>query len=1079
VDDVLEYANLAGFPATGATGKIYVALDNNKIYRWSGTTYIEVSPTVGTIWGGITGTLSNQTDLQNVLNARVPYTGATGAVDLGAYDLTVNELTIGKGGSGLSNNTALGKRALFHITTGNYNTGVGHEALHNTSTGAYNTALGQSAMFTNTTGGQNTAIGINALLYNTSGASNVVVGLDAMHHNTTGSSNIALGYNAGSHITGGVTQNTTSGTSIYIGRDTRANANGGANEIVIGNATTGNGSNTVTIGNSAITANYFTGSINGGSFIKSGGTSSQFLKADGSVDSTTYQTALTNPITGTGTTNTIPKFTSASAIGNSNITDSGTLITLGSNTTISSGGLGIGTTSLGGGNGNLAVLKTITGSNNSFSILQNGIVQSDVTSAAVGIVNLSNTVAASFTLGSYYHISLAQGTFGSGSVVTNQFAYYADSTLIGGTNNFGFYGNIPSGTTRWNLYMNGTAKNYLNGSLLIGSTTDTGQKLQVTGSSLFTGSTTAASAIARGINLTPTLVASANSDVLVGLDIAPTFTNGAFTGVTNYGLRLTGRYFQDSGSSVPVVVKTSNGDVAQYFSTNDFAGFRIIAPISTGVPYIGLNTSGSISTNDIGTQKSFFAYWGDTANYTSFGYGQAVTHVISYSNATGNVNIGINKTTDTGFRLDVTGTTRITGTTASDSPPLGSELLTSSNWTSTDWTGDYTTGFSHTTGNTSVLSNTLAAVIGTYYKIQFTVTNRTAGSFTVSFGGESRSLNSTRTHEPLATTTGNLTITPTSDFNGTIIVSVKTIGLASPTIIINPTNNTTPLGIRATSTSNNTIIGYQAGQRLSNSGAGNDGATNTFIGANAGRNSTTVRSCLFIGVSAGESNVTATDNLAIGNSALFANKLGAENTAVGHSALQNNLSSANCAFGLLSLQLNTTGNLNVAIGNNSSQNNTTGFGNSVLGAQALRFNTTGSNNIAIGTNAGRNIASGNNTIVDTSIFIGVETKALADNQNNQIVIGHGSTGLGSNTTVLGNSSTVTTAIYGDLLLGGTTPITSALLAMTSTTEGFLPPRMTTTQKNAISSPATGLVVFDTTLGKLCVFSTTWQTLTSM
>ena len=47
VDDVLEYTNLAGFPATGSTGIIYVALDTNKIYRWSGSTYIEISPVAG------------------------------------------------------------------------------------------------------------------------------------------------------------------------------------------------------------------------------------------------------------------------------------------------------------------------------------------------------------------------------------------------------------------------------------------------------------------------------------------------------------------------------------------------------------------------------------------------------------------------------------------------------------------------------------------------------------------------------------------------------------------------------------------------------------------------------------------------------------------------------------------------------------------------------------------------------------------------------------------------------------------------------------------------------------------------
>lgn len=43
VDDVLEFANLVAFPATGETGKLYTALDSNKLYRWSGSTYVEVS----------------------------------------------------------------------------------------------------------------------------------------------------------------------------------------------------------------------------------------------------------------------------------------------------------------------------------------------------------------------------------------------------------------------------------------------------------------------------------------------------------------------------------------------------------------------------------------------------------------------------------------------------------------------------------------------------------------------------------------------------------------------------------------------------------------------------------------------------------------------------------------------------------------------------------------------------------------------------------------------------------------------------------------------------------------------------
>jgi hypothetical protein len=61
----------------------------------------------------------------------------------------------------------------------------------------------------------------------------------------------------------------------------------------------------------------------------------------------------------------------------------------------------------------------------------------------------------------------------------------------------------------------------------------------------------------------------------------------------------------------------------------------------------------------------------------------------------------------------------------------------------------------------------------------------------------------------------------------------------------------------------------------------------------------------------------------------------------------------------------------------------------------------------------------------------------------------------------------------------TTPSASAILQTNSTTKGFLPPRMTTTQKNAIATPAAGLVVFDTTLAKLCVYTTAWETVTSV
>jgi hypothetical protein len=46
VDDVLEYADLSSFPITGESGKIYVALDTNLTYRWTGSVYAVLNPSL-------------------------------------------------------------------------------------------------------------------------------------------------------------------------------------------------------------------------------------------------------------------------------------------------------------------------------------------------------------------------------------------------------------------------------------------------------------------------------------------------------------------------------------------------------------------------------------------------------------------------------------------------------------------------------------------------------------------------------------------------------------------------------------------------------------------------------------------------------------------------------------------------------------------------------------------------------------------------------------------------------------------------------------------------------------------------
>lgn len=94
VDDVQEYANLASFPATGSAGILYLALDTNIIYRWGGSTYIEITSGEVT-WSSITGkpafgTMSLQD--ANTVNITGGSANVTSAV-VGNLSLSTNQIT--------------------------------------------------------------------------------------------------------------------------------------------------------------------------------------------------------------------------------------------------------------------------------------------------------------------------------------------------------------------------------------------------------------------------------------------------------------------------------------------------------------------------------------------------------------------------------------------------------------------------------------------------------------------------------------------------------------------------------------------------------------------------------------------------------------------------------------------------------------------------------------------------------------------------------------------------------------------------------------------------------------------------
>ena len=118
----------------------------------------------------------------------------------------------------------------------------------------------------------------------------------------------------------------------------------------------------------------------------------------------------------------------------------------------------------------LRLAKNITGNTNSIGLYSNGTVQSDVTSAFYNFRSDANTQATSFTLPEYNHFFANQPSLGAGSAITTQRGFYVNSNVTSATNNRAFEGALASGTNRFNLYMSGTANNFLNGNLGIGTT---------------------------------------------------------------------------------------------------------------------------------------------------------------------------------------------------------------------------------------------------------------------------------------------------------------------------------------------------------------------------------------------------------------------------------------------------------------------------------------------------------------------------------------------------------------------------------------------------------------------------------
>ena len=149
------------------------------------------------------GSTLNIPDYGGGLTGYVPYTGATGPVNLGAYNLTVNSIIVGRGTSTQPTNIAIGNNNTMGIyaATGASNVAIGGNALSFLTTGYENTAIGSSSLSGLTTGYYNVSIGADSGGYNQLGNNNTYIGRGSGANISSGSGNTILGSWQGNTVT--------------------------------------------------------------------------------------------------------------------------------------------------------------------------------------------------------------------------------------------------------------------------------------------------------------------------------------------------------------------------------------------------------------------------------------------------------------------------------------------------------------------------------------------------------------------------------------------------------------------------------------------------------------------------------------------------------------------------------------------------------------------------------------------------------------------------------------------------------------------------------------------------------------
>jgi hypothetical protein len=421
-----------------------------------------------------------------------------------------------------------------------------------------------------------------------------------------------------------------------------------------------------------------------------------------------------------------------------------------------------------------------------------------------------------------------------------------------------------------------------------------------------------------------------------------------------------------------------------------------------------------------------------------------------------NNRVGIGTSTPTNT-LDINGTARVSGNTLLDSGIIATSLGTTRLQSSLNF-------FSH---QRLASSGAFGFDIRNSAATQCALWTYDAGSGNINFGGSTSAgalLLSTNNAERLRIfqTTGNVAINTTTDAGFTLDVN----GTARVSGLIDSTNTFTSIGAFSTgiglskttlnsSTSFSEVISVQGLARSLNNfayrvyGVVGIGATDGGFGTQ----NIEILTGLQGAISVGNGNKTVTTAMSLFASA---ESIGTGNTITNYYGAYLQTPSGTTITNKWGLFQQDTTSKNY-FGGNILINTTTdaGFRLDVNGTARVQGRFT--------------VSSGQFFTVSSGVTNGLYSSGVNDLQiyNRNIAIAN----------IFSSGSESSFGIHIAYGVTNTLPNSSALLDLTSTIKGFLPPRMDSTQKNAISGPAAGLMIYDTTLNRPCFYNgTTWITL---